>query len=250
MTLRHLAGIGIAIMVLTSCAPPPPIDETTLANYRLMTELRRDQFRTAAYLIDLRVDDNGEKYTIKTEVYFSGDSVGIYGRGYFGKGAFKGNIINDSVTIYFPSQNEYYASSLEGFGRGTDCPDRGEALISALSLLSGHDAIARSDDIVAQSRRDIRYRTGRFERTVRLNGDGFPESGVLIDSSCGDSVDIKYSYQSRQFPFYQPIEMKYSSRIHNFHANGYVREQKYNIPLSEAKFAVTIPPSAARLESF
>jgi len=250
MTLRRLAGIGIVIVMLASCAPPPPIDQATLANYRLMTELRRDQFRTAAYLIDLRVDDNGEKYTVKTEVYFSGDSVGIYGRGYLGKGAFKGNIIDDSVTVYFPSQNEFFASRVEEFGRDSDCPDRGEALISALSMLSGHDAIAKSDDIVAQSRRDIRYRTGRFARTVRLNGDGFPESGILIDSACGDSVDIKYSYQSRQFPFYQPMEMKYSSRIHNFRANGYIREQKYNVPLSEAKFTVTIPPSAARLESF
>ena len=74
--------------------------------------MRARQFQSAAYLIDLRINDNGRKFSVSTELYFSGDSIGFYGRGYLGKGAFKGNVINDIVTVYFKSRNEYFTAPL------------------------------------------------------------------------------------------------------------------------------------------
>jgi hypothetical protein len=201
-------------------------------------------------LIDLRIDNSGEKYSMTTELYFTGDSVGLYGRGYLGKGAFKGQIIQDMAMVYFSSSNEYYTSSLSApEARGAECAAPGEVLLSVLSLLGGKIGIPESEGAIYPSRRQLRFKTGRFDRTVRINDKGFPESEKFIDAACGDSIVINYYMHSREFPFYQVTDLLYYSARYEFRARGFIREQKYNIDIPERKFMVDIPPDAERLES-
>jgi hypothetical protein len=199
--------------------------------------------------MDLRVNDDGQKYSISTELYFSGDSVGLYGRGYLGKGAFKGNIINGMVTIYFSRQNEYFTGPLADIGHGAECAGPGEVLLVALSLLTGKDEAENSDDFVYPSNREVKYHSGRFDRTIKLRQGGFPKSEKLIDPACRDSIVIKYYSFSRKYPFYKIEDALYYNETHNFRAKSFIREQKYNIDLKPKKFIVNIPPSAVRLES-
>jgi hypothetical protein len=248
---RRLFGIIVVLLILvSSCAPPPPIGKTTLSNYRLITTMRRDQFRSAAFLIDLRVDDSGKKYSVTTELYFSGDSIGIYGRGYLGKGTFKGNIIDDVAMVYFSSADEYYTAPLTERGDvGVGCSEPGEVLLSVLSLLAGKEAVRKSDEIVFPSDHDLRFITGRFLRTVRINGDGFPETEKFIDSACGDSIVFDYYMFSREFPFYRTTDLLYYNWLQDFRVRGFIREQQYNLAIPVKKFTVEIPASAKRLNS-
>jgi hypothetical protein len=243
------AVIFLALTFLLSCTPPPPIDEDTLKDYGTVTQIRSEQFRSAAYLIELRVNDDGQKYSVNTELYFSGDSVGFYGRGYLGKGAYRGQIIDDRVIIYFNNQDEYFQGPLADIGTGAECASPGEVLLVALSLLSRREEPVDPDEFVYPSSKEIRYHFGRFERTVTLNKKGFPKSEKLIDPVCTDSIFIKYHSTSRKFPFYKIQYLVFYNEGYNFRAKGFVREQKYNIDLKPKKFTVNIPPSAVRLES-
>jgi len=247
--MRRIGVIFCLVLFLASCAPPPPIDKNTLEDYRLIARLRDRQFHSAAYLLDLRVDDAGRKFSVKTEIYVSGDSVGIYGRGFLGKGAFKANVIDDVVTIYFASENEYFTGPLAELDAGGDCAAPGEVMLCALSLLTAKDAVAATRDVLYPTRNEIRYRSGRFDRTVRLDPRGYPESEKLIDPACGDSIVVTYADPSRQFPFFKTQDVLYYNDRYDFRARGFVREQKYNIDLSLKKFQVDIPQSASRLDN-
>lgn len=247
--MRGIAVILTAVFLGLSCAPPPPIDKDTLRDYQLISRTRGEQFQSAAYLIDLRLDDDGKKFTVKTELYFSGDSVGLYGRGFLGRGAFKGNIIDNVMTIYFNRQDEYFSAPLAEIDSGQVCARPGEVLLTVLSLISGRQLPGTENKFAFPSDHEITFSSGRFQRTVELRKSGFPESEKLIDPNCGDSIVFKYEGDSRQFPFYRVENMLYYNEKYNFRARGFVREQKYNIAVRPKKFSVDIPPSATRLES-
>ncbi len=221
-----------------------------------MVQSRIVAFKSAAYLLDLRINDNGNKFTVTTELYFSGDSVGFYGRGYFGKGTFKGNIINDLATIYFRSENEYYEEMIGDFNSGVDCADASEVLIYVLSRLgsgnrkSGGGESSDLIDRVAVAKNEFKTEAGRFDRYLKLNKRGIPIRDKLIDPICGDSIVFKYYDQKREFPFYKMENFLYYNEPTKFRARGFVREQKYNIKIGPSKFVVEIPPSANRIVSF
>jgi hypothetical protein len=247
--MRRIAVTTAFLLLIISCGPPPPIGRQTLKDYRLIAQMRGDQFRSAAYLIDLRVDDDGERYSVNTELYFSCDSVGFYGRGYLGKGAFRGQIINDTATILFSQQNEYFSGPLADIGRGAECASPGEVLLVMLSFMSGRSETENGQKVVYPANDEIGFRAGRFEKTARLDDKGYPHWEKLIDTACGDSIVLNYYSFSRAFPFYRVEDVLYYNELFNFRARGFIREQKYNIDIGTGKFTVEIPPEADRLKS-
>ena len=249
MIMRRLAVIIPVIILIVSCTPPPRIGKNTMEGFRLISDMRDEQFRSAAFLVDLRVNDNGRSYSVTTELYFSGDSVGFYGRGYLGKGAFRGQIIDDIATIYFNGQNEFFTGPLANIGHGADCASPGEVLLLVMSLLTGKGGRENPEHFTYPSKKEIRYFTGRFEKTVMLDKQGYPKSEKLIDPACRDSIVIQYYSPGRQFPFYKVQNALYYNGEVNFRARGFIREQKYNIDIGPKKFAVDIPASAVRLDS-
>jgi hypothetical protein len=240
---RVLFICGVAIIVASCAPPPPPVD------YEAIRRQRADVFQSAAYLIDLRVDDHGRKFSVTTEVYFSGDSVGFYGRGYLGKGAFRGHIIDDTVTMYFAGENEYYSAPMAQIGADAGCAAPGEVLLFALSLLSGSERAITGGGAIHSDPGEISFADGRYQRRISLDASGFPESETLVDPDCGDSIAIRYDGNNRRFPFYKVQEATYINENADFRARGFVREQKYNIPIGPKKFVVVIPTTARRLES-
>lgn len=249
MTMRRLTVIFVSIILISSCTPPPPIGKNTLEGYRLISRMRHDQFRSAAFLVDLRVNDDGKNYSVTTELYFSGDSVGFYGRGYLGKGAFRGQVINNVATIYFNQQNEYFTGPLADLERGGDCASPGEVLLLVMALLTGKGGYEGPENLSYPSTEELKYVKGRFEKTVELDKRGYPGSEKLIDRVCRDSIVIQYYSPGRKFPFYKVQNALYYNARVNFRARGFIREQKYNIDIGPGKFVVDIPASALRLDS-
>jgi hypothetical protein len=242
--------IILAAACLFSCGTPPPLDEADISAYRQLQAARAEQFRSAAYLIDLRVNDGGTKFSVSTELYFSGDSVGFYGRGYFGRGAFKGSIIDGLIMVYFDGRNEYFGMPEEELRAGSDCAEPGEVLLYMLSLFSGRHRAGDDIAVVSAAKRTARYSEGRFQGTVVLAGNKreYPMREFLINPACGDSITLAYSSFRAEFPFYQITEGRYDNVERDFHVRGFVREQRYNIDIARKKFALDIPADATRIE--
>jgi len=233
-----------------SCSAPPPLSDADLSAFRQLQAARADQFRSAAYLIDLRVNDSGNKFSFSTELYFSGDSVGFYGRGYFGKGAFKGTIIDGLVTLYLDGRNEYFVTREEKLLTETACAEPGEVLLYMLSLFSGRHRAGDDLLLVSAAKRTARYLDGRFAGTVSLAGKQrqYPMREWLVSPACGDSITLAYGSFRSEFPFYQISEGRYDNERQDFHVRGFVREQRYNIGLPGKKFALEIPADAVRVD--
>jgi hypothetical protein len=252
--MMRFSIIVVLCLSIVSCAPyrAGRVDgKKVIRDYSDISIQRSGLFQSAAYLIDLRINDDGKKFSVTTEAYFSGDSVGFYGRGYIGKGAFKGNIIHDLVTIYFSSENEYFSGALAELNSGAECSRPGEVLLYVLSLLSGRVETSTVKDFAVfyEKPRRFEYQDGRFDRTVLLNKRRLPKEEKLIDLNCGDSIVVNYSSHSTQYPFYKTNDILYYNSNYNFRARGFVREQQYNIQIKKRKFEVDIPPSAQRIES-
>lgn len=75
-----------------------------------------------AYSFNARVYSDGKPTTFKLEVYLADTVMGLYGRGYLGKGGLRGRATDDSLEVYFPTTNEYLAESLSDLLTTTDCP--------------------------------------------------------------------------------------------------------------------------------
>ncbi|MEE9441687.1 MAG: hypothetical protein V3V99_03370 [candidate division Zixibacteria bacterium] len=252
--MTRFSIIIVWCLIIVSCTPYKAgriDDKKVIHDYSSNVSQRSGQFRSAAYLIDLRINDDGKKFSVTTEVYFSGDSVGFYGRGYVGKGAFKGNVINDVVTVYFSSENEYFSGQLAELNSGSECSSPGEVLLYVLSLLSGRIDTYEVDDFAVfyDNPWRLKYQDGRFDRTILLNKRRLPKKEKLIDSNCGDSIVVNYGSHSTKYPFYKTNDILYYNDNYNFRARGFVREQQYNIQLKKRKFEVVFPASARRIES-
>ena len=260
---HRLVILGLVCLALASCThktktatvdeqrrPHESTKQSQSFDFLNLSTLRTKQFTTAAYLIDLRINDAGKKFSIATEAYFSGDSSAFYGRGYIGKGAFKGNIINDVITIYFMSENEYYTGTISELDNGADCTAPGEVLLYVFSLMSGRDRVDPGENPVGLTikKQQIQFQEGRFEHTIKLKEGLFPEKEILLDRICQDSIVFNYGSHSREFPFYGVEDILYFNGINDFRAKGFVREQKYNIDIKQSKFEVTIPTSATLLD--
>lgn len=261
--MKRSASITVLLaLVILACAPPPRStdlppssgspDKSEIIRQRHteIAQARLATFESAAYLLELRVNDDGRRFTVTTELYFSGDSVGFYGRGYFGRGTFKGNIIGDLATVYFPGEKEFYQEMVGDFNTGADCAEPSEVLIFVLSRLGGSSQPAELIDRVAVAKREFKTEAGRFDRYLKLNKKGIPVRDMLIDPICGDSIVFKYYDQKRKFPFYKMENFLYYNGPANFRARGFVREQKYNIKIRSKKFELEIDPSARRIVSF
>ena len=244
----RLFGVIILVVVVLSCAPPRPIDEGATAAYRQLYAARAEQLSSAAYLVDLRLTSGGRKYSVTTELYYSGDTIGIHGRGLFGKSAYRGRLIDDTAVVYFPAENQYFSAPLVTDERFDSCDRSGEVLLYVLSLLGG----ASGDTAVSSIRPSSewgKYQSGRFDIQVRLTDKGYPRQEIRVDHQCGDSIAITYRSEESRFPFYRPHEILYANKKTNFRAKGYIREQKYNIAIPVKKFVVTVPANAARIDS-
>ena len=249
--LRKLSSILICLIALTACTPTPRInDEPIKSGYVGLLIERTEKLHSAAYLMDLRVNKDGEKNSVITELYFSGDSVGFYGRGYLGKGTFKGNIIDNNITVYFPDANEYFQNSVDRLNLEADCTRPSEVLFFVMSLLSGEEPGILNGESAFGTRQKLEYQDKRFLRTVFLKKGIFPKKEKLIDSNCGDSILVRYMRFDEDFPYYKVRDILYHNDRHNFKAIGFIREQKYNISLPAAKFIVNYPDDAVRIESF
>lgn len=75
-----------------------------------------------AYSFNSRLWREGKPTTFKLEVYQTDSLLGLFGKGYLGKGALKGRLTQDSLEVYFPTTNEYLYEPLDDLLATGECP--------------------------------------------------------------------------------------------------------------------------------
>lgn len=74
--------------------------------------LRNSRIRAEAYLFDARIKHDGRTTSVRLDLYRTDTLIGFAGRGYLGKGAFKGWIAAESLLVFMPRTNEFMQEAI------------------------------------------------------------------------------------------------------------------------------------------
>jgi hypothetical protein len=185
--------------------------------------------RGDAYLFDIKINRDGKKNSVRLEVFHSGDSLGIFARGYLGKGVLKGLILPDSAVMYFPGQDEFYSGSLIDL-IGDDCAD---------SMFSGRIVL----DLFDKTPSELSYPlSGHY---INIVEEGPEVRRYWIQSKkCPEEIELEYDLQGGKSVL-KRIEYRKSSGDFGLEASR--RQIRLDIGIPSEKMRIDIPPTALRL---
>jgi len=92
-----------AVCLLGGCGRP----RTGSEQAERVSEQAPDAVVAEAYLFDARVKRDGKPTSVRLEIYRTDSVIALNGRGYLGKGAFRGRLEHDTLVVYFPTTDEY-----------------------------------------------------------------------------------------------------------------------------------------------
>jgi len=182
-----------------------------------------------AFLYDIMAERNGKKNSARLDVYRQGDSLGLFARGYLGKGVLKGLIIPNSITIYFPTENEFYRGSIADLLK-SNCPD--SAIFEKYLI-----------ELFAKIPSEIEHSFSDFYLTI-LKETGHSRDYRLESKNCEESIELKYELREGRFVL---EKLDYQTPDNSFRFRATRRQHRLNIVLPADKFSVPIPESATRI---
>ena len=182
-----------------------------------------------AYLFDLKITNQGRKNSVRLDLYWNEDSLGLYARGYLGKGVLKGLVTADSVLVFFPTNNEFYTGQLSGFIT-EDCFEN----------LSFEKIII---DLFGNTPDKIDYPFGEAYLTILEEKPG-GRKYRLVAKNCDEYFEIEYDRKKGRFIIDQ---LSYNKEDGSFKLEAKRRKYRLNIGLPPEKFQVEIPQTATRI---
>jgi hypothetical protein len=183
------------------------------------------KIRAEAYLFDSRIKHDGRTTSVRLDLYRTDTLIGFAGRGYLGKGAFKGWITAESLLVYMPRSNEYVheaIAELELFDS--------TSYLDELKLLRLFVSLPQPEDLshlVLTSEIDDPKRP-HFEIVD-------PESNWRLNLTYDKEED---GWRIRHFDLDDGRDFQLEANRRRFKADA---------NLSVAAFQVTIPPHARRI---
>ena len=112
-----LAGFAIYAwcgLWIAGCAPKPGISSQIRTPENVLKCVReyRIEFTSLACLLDLQLKGKEARYSGSVEIYYQApDTVAFYPRSFLGVNIFEATGKGDSLTIYFPKENQYFTGS-------------------------------------------------------------------------------------------------------------------------------------------
>lgn len=188
----------------------------------------RESVLADAYLFDCKVYRRGKPTTVRLEVFSTDSITALGGRAYLGKGALKGILTPNRLTLYFPTRNEYVDQPVEEAVTSSDCPIRpGDFGLS--------DLLSRRPDSLG---------FGAGIQVVRRNPTetSRPEFAVF-DEACSWRLELTYDRQGAgwrlaRLEFSDGADLRVLAKRRRFKARANVQA---------GKFQVEIPAGAVRV---
>jgi len=115
--IKYYLSLALLMAVIVGCGGPPQRQR----NISLSEKIPPQKITAEAYLFDAKIKRRGKINSFRLEVFQADWGLAIGGRGYLGKGAFKGVITSDSLLVYFPMSNEYLYEPIDKLMQSFDC---------------------------------------------------------------------------------------------------------------------------------
>lgn len=175
-----------------------------------------DKIVCDAYLYDVKHVQDGKPTSIRLDCYRIDSVMGFAGRGYLGKGAFRGRVTVDSLCIYFPSTNEFVYDAVTGVLDGEHCLNAIHTALREIVRVPPMDSLAVDS-----------------------------ESGLLA-RTFGPPCESRLLYRLNETRL--RLERFRISGAQQGSITGTLRESRSRVKVERRRIEIEIPESAVRLE--
>ena len=247
-----LAFLALAGFLIMSCGPKPKLlpQNRTPENVLRCAQENQIEFETFACLMNLKLKGKEAKFSGTVEFFYKHpNTFSLYPRTFFGMGMFKVIGIDDSLTIYFPKQNEFYSGSFSDFQK-TGLWSWEISLDVLLDMILGRGGLSE------ENMRYVGNTEGLF--LYKFEDENWikecwidPRRCRLTKSRWRPKREREiYQIEYKNFTRYDHVEIpkviSIKSRTKDSARIKFI-ERKLNPPLPPKKFELKIPPDAVRV---
>lgn len=223
---RPVSTIASVLIVLALCAVgcgrPRTGGETS---DRAEADLREDVI-AEAYLFDARVKKDDKPTSVRLEIYRTDTLLAFNGRGYLGKGAFRGIVRNDTLLAYFPTIDEFTHEPVADLLGSLSCPAGLERFDLDALFERTPDSVGLDDLVV-----DVDYE------------DEDHPVFVLHREGCEWALRLEYDRRDERWW----LDEFYLESGPDFELRGRRRTLREQTEVPRSRFDVSIPAGAVRL---
>ncbi len=253
-----VSGFGLAFLTLAGfliidCAPKPKLlpESRTPENVLRCAQKNQIEFETFACLMDLKLKGKGANFSGTVEFFYKHpDTFSFCPRTFFGTGTFKVRGEDDSLTIYFPKQNEFYRGSFSDFEK-TELWNWKLPLDILLDLIVGRDELTEEDARYAGNKKDLflyKFEDDNWIKEYWIDSRRCRLAKSQWRQKRGEEF---YQIEYRSFAAHEQVEVpkviNIKSRTKDSARIKFL-ERKFNPFLPEKKFQLQVPHDAVRVD--
>jgi len=242
----------LSVFLILNCAPKPKIlpEERTPQNVLKCAVRNQIKFETFACIMNLKLKGGKAKFSGTVEFFYKlPDLFSFYPRSFWGTNIFKAKGEGDSLTLYFPNDNEFYRGSFSEFETSAAWGLKID-LKTLLKIITGEDGLSEKDALYkGQDKKNFIYES-EDERWLKQHWIDFKRCRLIrsewTDKKRGEVYHIEY----KNFVIFQDVELAKTIEVKSLpkeYAKIKFIERKLNLPIPEKKFQLKIPPDAKRI---
>jgi hypothetical protein len=254
--ISFFAVVGLCIwlvFIIASCAPKPRMllqDQTPENVWRCARE-NQVEFTSLAGLMDLQLKGKEAKYSGTVEIYYQApDTFAFYPRSFFGMNIFQALGQDDSLTVYFPREKQYFAgkySDLENTRLWSwQIPFR---LFFELILLK--EGLTDSNAVFLRNAGDLWIYSSEDNGWMKEYHVDAQKCRLVksryTNTNAGESYLIEYKSYKRYGKREYPTGMKIISSQRDM-ASVRFHELKFDFDIPEQKLQLKMPPESKKVE--
>lgn len=238
--------------MILNCAPKPKIlpEERTPQNVLKCAVRNQIKFETFACIMNLKLKGENAKFSGTGEFFYNlPDLFSFYPRSFWGANIFKAKGAHDSLTLYFPNDNEYYEGSFSDFETSTAWGLK-LSLRTLLKIITGEDGLSEEGVLYRGQDENSFIYESEDERWQKQYWIDFKRcrltKSLWTDEKTGEVYQIEY----KNFVTFQDVELAKIIEVKSTtkeSAKIKFIERKFNFPIPEKKFQLKIPPEAKRI---
>ena len=247
-----LSLLALAAFLILNCAPKPKIlpEERTPQKVLKCAARNHIEFDTFACIMNLKL--KGEKTKLSSTVEFfyqSPDLFSFYPRSFWGANVFRAKAEGDSLTFYFPNDNEFYAGSFSDFEKSGVWGLEIDIEI-LLEIITGGDGLNEDDMLYqGQDKNNFIYES-EDERWIKQYWIDSKKCRLIRSTWIDKKWDEVYQIEYRNFANFEGVELARTIKVEsNGNESAQIKfiERKFDFPIPEKKFQLKIPPDAKRV---
>ena len=240
-------------LIWVNCAPKPKIlpQDRTPENVLRCVQKNGIEFTSQAGLIDLQLKGKEAKFSGEVEIFYQApDSFAFYPRSLLGADIFKAVGADDTLTIYFPRQNQFFSGKISDL-ENTRLWSWSIPFPVLMKLILGKEGLMEPE--VRYVGKTDKYFVYRYE-DVKWVEEYYVDAGrcrlvktSLTPKSGGESYQVEYKSYTKHESNEVPKIVRISSSDRETAMIKY-KERKFNLSIPAAKLELQIPADSKRVD--